>query len=112
MRRYIGSPRAFAVLSDTSARHNLFAGERRQIAERPDARQEKVGSAPRRGEGWQADDLSLDRPLGDREVVAAVLGANERIALVAELVELWVVDPDVLEELELAHEACTADEGR
>ena len=37
--------------------------------------------------------------------------ADDRVALVAELVEILVVDPDVLGELELAHEAGADDEG-
>src|SRR3546814_16910396 len=43
---------------------------------------------------------------------SAVLGAADRIVFVAQLVEGFVVDPDVLRELELAHQIRTDDEGR
>ena len=48
--------------------------------------------------------------LGDGEVQGAVLGAADRVVLVAEFVEGLVVDPDVLGELELAHQARADDE--
>ena len=38
--------------------------------------------------------------------------ADDRVALVAELVEILVVDPDILRELELADKARADDEGR
>jgi hypothetical protein len=38
-------------------------------------------------------------------VESAILVADNWIALVAKLVKVWVVDPDILRELELPHQA-------
>src|SRR4051794_2488827 len=85
--------------------------EGREIAEGPDAREEEVGAACQGREGRQADDLPPYGPLRDGEVIAAVLGADERVALVPKLMELWVVDPHVLQEFELTDQARAPDEG-
>ena len=77
----------------------------RQVPQRLESGQEEVGAAPHGGERRQALDLFPDRPLRDREVERAVLRADDRIALVAELVEVLVVHPHVLRELELADQA-------
>src|SRR5262249_15753830 len=55
-------------------------------------------------------DLFPDRALGNLVFERAVLISDDRIALVAELVEVLVVRPHVLRELELADEARAADE--
>src|SRR5262249_7600948 len=41
----------------------------------------------------------------------AVLVADNRVALIAELVEISIVDPDILRKLELPNEACANHEG-
>src|SRR5687768_6807851 len=75
------SDRAACRTGRAAAGPCLSAGERRQVAQPTDAGQEEVGAASQGGEGRQADDLPLDRPLRDREVEAAILGADKRIAL-------------------------------
>src|SRR5262245_39047396 len=84
----------------------------REILQRPETGQEKVRAALHGGEGRQARDLLPDRPLRDRVVERAVLTADDRVVLVAKLVKVPVVDPDVLRELELADQARTDDERR
>ena len=80
-------------------------GKCREISKRLDAGEEKVSAASHGGEGRQAGDLFADRTLGDFEFERAVLMADDRVALVAELVKIPVVHPDVLRELELPDEA-------
>ena len=65
--------------------------KRREISKRLDAREEEVGSASHGGEGRQAGDFFADRPLRDFEFERAVLSADDRVALVAELVKVSVV---------------------
>ncbi len=84
----------------------------REVSKRLDAGQEEVGAASDGGEGRQPCDLLPDRPLRDLEFQRAVLLADDRIALVAEFVEIPVIDPHVLRELELADEARADHEGR
>ena len=76
-----------------------------EISQRLEAGQEKVGAAPHGRECRQAGDLLADRPLRDLVFQRAVLVADDRVALVAELVEIPVVHPHVLRELELADQA-------
>src|SRR5436190_23301289 len=85
--------------------------ESREISEGPDAREEEVGAAFQGRKGRQTDDLPPYGPLRDGEVVAAVLVADERVAFVPKLLELRVVDPYVLQKLELAHQARAPHEG-
>ena len=54
-------------------------------------------------------DLFPDGPLWDGHVVRAVMRADERIALVSELVKLRIVGPHVLREFELPDQAGAAD---
>ncbi len=68
-------------------RSSYSLAERHEVAQRVDAGQEEVGAAADGGEGRQPLMLLADRPLGDREVERAVLSADDRVALVAELVE-------------------------
>src|SRR5215831_16216353 len=79
--------------------------ECREISERLDAREKEVGAASHGGEGGQAGDFFADRTLRDFVFERAVLGPDDRVALVTELVKIPVVGPDVLGEFELADEA-------
>src|SRR5215472_5734497 len=70
------------------------------------SRQKEVGAAADSGKGGQAGDLAANRPLGNLEFQCPVLSADDRIALIAELVEIPIIYPDVLRELELPDETC------
>src|SRR6476646_5897916 len=83
-----------------------------QVAERPEPRQEEVRSTPNGRERGDPGDPLPYRSLRDLEFECPVLRADDRIALVAELVEGLVIDPYVLRELELANQACTDHERR
>ena len=80
--------------------------------QRLDARKEKIGSASDGGKRREADDFLPDRPLGNLVFEGAVVVANNRVALVLQLVKVPVVDPHVLRELELANQARAPDERR
>src|SRR5262252_1207221 len=84
--------------------------ERRQIPERLETGQEKVGSAFHGRKRRQTGDLFPDRALRNLVFERAVLISDDRVALVAELVKVLVVCPDVLSELELPDEARAAHE--
>src|SRR5258708_39200734 len=77
-----------------------------------DSRQEKVGSAAYGGEGGQPPDRFADGAIGDLEFQRAVLGADDRIAFVFQLVKVPVIHPYVLRKLELADEARANDGSR
>src|SRR5580700_4104807 len=83
----------------------------REVSKRLDAREEEVGAASHGGEGRQAGDFFADRALRDFVFERAVLSANDRVAFVAEFMEVVVVHPYVLCELELADEARADHEG-
>jgi hypothetical protein len=83
-----------------SAKLGVIKG--REVAKRFDAGKKEVGAASDCGEGWYPSDSLADRPLWNLEFERAVLCADDRIALVAELVKASVVHPDVLGELKLA----------
>ena len=68
------------------------------------------GAAPHRGERWQSGDLPSYRALWNLEFERAVLVANYRVALVAQLVKIPIVDPNILRELILSNEARADDE--
>src|SRR5215468_1148087 len=87
-------------------------GQRREISQRLEPREEEVGTAPDGGERWQSDDLLSHWTFWDLELQRAVLGADDRIALVAEFVEIAVVDPHILSELVLANQAGAEHERR
>src|SRR5262245_39726428 len=87
-------------------------GQCREISKRLEPREEEVGTAPDGGERWQSDDLLSHWTFGDLELQRAVLGADDRIALVAEFVEISVVDPHILSELVLANQAGAEHERR
>src|SRR5262249_42617259 len=84
--------------------------ERRQILQRLETGPGKVGPPLHRREGLQSFDRLADRSLGNFVFERAVLISDDRVALVAELVKVLVVRPDVLSELELADEARAANE--
>ena len=71
---------------------------------------EKICAALDCREGRQTGYLFADRTFGDREIETAVLVADERVSFVAEFVKIRVIDPDILRELKLPHEACTKNE--
>src|SRR5215208_395892 len=83
-----------------------------QIIQRFNARKEKICAAPERRERWQTSYFFADRTFGDSEVESTVLISDKRVSFVAEFVKFWVIDPDILCELELPYEACTKDECR
>src|SRR5688572_4976410 len=83
----------------------------REKTERPNPRQKEVGAALHGGKCGQPRDLLFDRPFRNRHVVRAVMRTDEGIPLVAELVELGVVGPDVLRELVLPDQTGAADKG-
>src|ERR1700756_3835618 len=81
------------------------SGERGEVSEAVEAGEEEVGPAGERGEGGQPLEHLADGTLGDLVFQCAVLCSADGIPLVAQLVEVAVVDPHVLRELELAGEA-------
>src|SRR5262249_51762148 len=68
----------------------------REVAERFDTWQEKVGAALYSGEGWQAGDFLTDRTLGDLKFKGTVLIANNGVAFVTKFVKVRPVGPNVL----------------
>src|ERR1700739_4334519 len=86
------------------------SGEGGEVSEAVETREERVGPAGERGEGGQSLENLADGTLGDLVFQCAVLCSADWIALVAQSVEVAVVDPHVLRELELAHEAGADDE--
>jgi hypothetical protein len=84
----------------------ILAAESGKILKRFNTRNEEVGSSSYCCEGGKALYLLSDRTLWNCKVKPAILGADHRIVLIAELVEIWIVDPNVLDEFELADEAC------
>ena len=90
----------------------MCIAEGREIPKRFEAREKEVGAALHGREGRQAGDLFANRSFGNLDFERAVLRADDRIALVAQLVKITVVSPYVLRELELSDQACTDDERR
>src|SRR6478735_1198615 len=88
----------------------LLVVERGEVAQRVHAGQKEIRPDLKCREGRYSLVHLADRAVGDGEIQCAVLGAADRVVLVAEFVEGLVVDPDVLGELELAHQAGTDDE--
>ena len=89
---------------------SFVIAERGEIAHGVDPGQEEVRAAREGGECRKALVHLADRPLRDGEVQCAVLGAADRVVLVAEFVECLVVDPHVLRELELTNQVGADDE--
>src|SRR5215217_6727476 len=81
--------------------------KRSQVPQCLNSGKEKITAALERREGWQAGYFSADRTFGDSEVESTVLISDKRVSFVAEFVKFWVIDPDILCELELPYEACT-----
>jgi hypothetical protein len=77
-----------------------------------EAGQKEVGPASHRRESRQIGDFFPDRALRDLVFQRAILGADDRVAFVAELVKAPVICPNVLRELELPDEASANDERR
>src|SRR6516225_4717540 len=73
-------------------------------AQRFQSWQEEVCSPAYGGEGREACDLPANRPLWNLEFECPVLSADDRVPLIRELVEVPIVHPDVLRELELPDE--------
>src|SRR5947209_7830385 len=72
--------------------------------------QKEVCTSHYRREGRQPRYLLADRPFRHGKIEAAILVADQRVSFVPQLVKIRVIDPDILRELELAHEASTQNE--
>jgi hypothetical protein len=81
-----------------------LAAKSREVLKRFDAWKEEVGTARYGRKSGQTLYPLADRTLWNCEVKRAVLQADHRIVLITELVEIRVVYPNVLNELELADE--------
>src|SRR6202008_1910799 len=66
------------------------------VLKRPDTWNEKICAALHGRKSWKALYLPSDRASRDCEVIGAILGADEGITLIAKLVEIWVICPNVL----------------
>src|SRR6266550_5545758 len=88
----------------------MSIAEGREISKRFEARQEEIGPSANRGERGQAGDALFDPPFRNLELERAVLCPDDRIAFVPELVEVLVVDPHILRELELPDQTPADDE--
>jgi hypothetical protein len=86
-----------------------LAGESGQVLKRLNTWKEEVGAAPYGRKSGQALYLSSDWSLRNCKVKCAILGTDHRIMLIAQLVKIRIVCPNVLHKLELADEACTDD---
>jgi hypothetical protein len=75
------------------------------VSKRLEARHKKVGPTSDGREGWQTGDFLSDGALRDFVFERAILGADDRVAFVAELVKVPIICPNVLRELELSDEA-------
>src|SRR6516165_498735 len=87
-----------------TASSSAWLALRCEPAQRLQSRQEEVCSAAYGGKGREARDLPANRPLWDLEFECPVLRTDDRIPLIPQLVEVPVVHPDVLRELELPDE--------
>src|ERR1700733_3697558 len=110
MKAFIGDavrllPAAASAISD-------LAVESGEVVECLDTRKEEIAATFYGREGGQTLYLSSDRPLRNSYVVAAVLSTDHRIAFIAQLVEIWVIYPNILREFELADETCADHECR
>ena len=74
----------------------------REVLKSLDAGEEEVGAASHSREGRQASNFFADRTLGDFVFERAVLCADDRIALVTELMKIAVISPYILRKLELS----------
>src|SRR4051794_35859033 len=85
---------------------------RREIPQGLQPGQKEIGAAFHAGESRQSLDRLSNRAPGNLELERPVVIADDGIALVAELVKIRIVRPDVLRELELTDEARADHEGR
>src|SRR6516164_4894068 len=86
-------------------------GKGRQISQRSYAGQEEISATSYGRKGRQALDLRPNRPFGNGHVISAVLRPKDRVALVAQLMKVWIVHPHIHCELKLAHQARATDKG-
>ena len=105
-------PADFDAYPREEDRDAALAAESGEMTQPLETGQEEVLAAAARRERGQPLDRLAHGALRDLEFERAVVAADERVSLVAELVEVAVVDPDVLRELELPHEARADDECR
>src|SRR6516165_10508809 len=80
----------------------VSSSQRGEVSQAVEAREKEVGPAGEGGEGGQPLEILADRALRDLVFQCAVLCSADWIAFVAQFVEVAVVDPHVLCELELA----------
>src|SRR5947207_13792168 len=85
--------------------------QRPQVLERLYTGQKEVSAASDGGASRQADDLFPNGPLWDGHVNSAVLCTVNRIALVSQFVNVWVVGPHLQRDFQLANEALPANDG-
>ena len=102
--------RGVALVIGASAHGDPLVAECGEVAQGVDSRQKEIRPAGERCEGRYPLVHLADWAVGDGEIQCAVLGADDRVVLVAEFVEGLVVDPDVLGELELADQVGADDE--
>src|SRR5207247_3255834 len=86
--------------------------KRSQVPQCLNSGKEKISAALERREGWQASYFSADRTFRDGEIESTVLISDKWVSFVAEFVKIPVIDPDILRELVLPHQACTENKGR
>ena len=67
----------------------------REVSKRFKARKKKLRATSHDGEGRQTDKFLADRTLGNLVFERAVLRADDRVALITEIVEVLVVSPYV-----------------
>ena len=75
-------------------------------------RNKEVGAALYGRESRKALYFLSNWTLWNRKVKRAILGTDHRIVFIAELMEIWVIDPNVLRKFELADKACAYHERR
>src|SRR5262249_27509126 len=96
---------------DRPSRPNLASG-RGEVLKRVDAWEEEVGPTLYGRESGETLYLLSDGTFWNCKVKRAVLSTDHRIALIAELVKIWIVYPNILHKLELPDEACADHERR
>src|SRR5258706_11214810 len=89
---------------------SMTIAQGRQVSECPDAWQKEVSPASYRGESRQASDLFPNGPFGDGHIKRAVLGPEDGIALVPQLMKIRIIRPHIHRKLKLADKACATDE--
>src|SRR5262245_35905198 len=87
-------------------------GQRGEVLQGLQTRPEEVRAAAHGRERGQSANHLSDRTLRDLVLERSVVRPDDGVSLVAELVEVLVVRPHVLRELELADEARADHEGR